>query len=90
MSILVSLIVGGIIGWLAAKVAGRDEGILGSVAIGIIGSIIGGFLSSVLGAGGHAYLAFSWASLIWSFVGALILAMLLNALQHNSHRRTGV
>ncbi|HEY4160775.1 MAG TPA: GlsB/YeaQ/YmgE family stress response membrane protein [Candidatus Saccharimonadales bacterium] len=90
MSIIISLIIGGVIGWLAAKVAGRNEGIIASMAIGIVGSIIGGFLSVVLGAGGHAYLSFSWASVAWSFIGALILVLILNALQHNSHHSTGI
>lgn len=90
MSIIISLIVGGIIGWLAAAVAGRHEGLIGSVAIGIVGSIIGGFLSSVLGSGGNAYLAFSWGSLVWSFVGALILSIILNAVQRNSRHGAGL
>ncbi len=90
MSLIISLIIGGLIGWLAAKVVGREEGVVASIVIGIVGSIIGGILSSVLGAGGHAYLSFSWPSVVWSFIGALILSMILNALQRNSHRHAGL
>jgi uncharacterized membrane protein YeaQ/YmgE (transglycosylase-associated protein family) len=89
MSLIIYLILGAIVGWLAAKVAGRNEGIIASMVIGIIGSIIGGALSRFLSGSDQAYLSFSWAGLIWSFVGALILVFLLNAFQHRTHH-TGV
>lgn len=84
MSLIITLLIGGIIGWLAARVAGRHEGVVASVVIGVVSSVIGGFLSTVL-SGGQAYLAFSWAGLLWSFIGALVLAFLLNAVQRGPH-----
>jgi uncharacterized membrane protein YeaQ/YmgE (transglycosylase-associated protein family) len=44
MSLIIALITGGIVGWLAARVAGREEGIFASVAIGVVGGIIGSLL----------------------------------------------
>ena len=85
MSLLIALIVGGIIGWVAARIGGRDEGIVASIAIGIVGSIIGGLLSTALSGGDQAYLTFSWSGFIWSLIGALILVFLLNAVQHRPH-----
>jgi len=85
MSLIIVLVMGGIVGWLAAKIAGRDEGIIASVIIGIVGSIIGSFLSAALRGSDQAYLAFSWTGLFWSLVGALILVFMLNAIQHRSH-----
>ena len=41
MSILVAIILGGLVGYIAARLLGRDEGILASVVIGVIGSFIG-------------------------------------------------
>lgn len=85
MSILVALIIGGIVGWLAAAVTGRNEGIIGSIAIGVVGSIIGGILAALFNSGA-GFLSFSWPSIIWSFIGAVILSVLLNIFQHRSGR----
>lgn len=90
MSIIVTLIIGGVIGWLAARVMGRDEGVIASIIIGIIGAFIGGVLAGVLGANG-GYLAFSWSGVIWSFIGAVILVAILNAVQRRgSHHHTTI
>jgi uncharacterized membrane protein YeaQ/YmgE (transglycosylase-associated protein family) len=85
MSLLVTIIVGGVIGWIASRMAGRDEGILGSVVIGIIGSFIGSFFASVLGSGNNSYLSFTWSGLVWSLIGSVVLVIILNAIQHRSH-----
>jgi len=82
MGLIITVILGGFVGWLAASVAGRDEGVIASIVIGVVGSFIGGFVSSLLGQGDQAYLAFSWVGLLWSFVGALILVAILNAFRH--------
>ena len=87
MSIIVTLIVGGIIGWLGARAVGRDEGILMSVVIGIIGAFIGSWIASLIGTGTTGYLMVSWASLIWSFIGAVIFAAILNTFSHRSHHQ---
>lgn len=84
MDLFISLVIGGIIGWAAAAVMGRDEGIFASIAIGVIGSVIGSLLASLFGGGG--YLAFSWVGVIWAFVGALLFVLILNTIQHQGHR----
>lgn len=85
MSVIVYLIMGGLVGWLAAKVAGRREGVIASVLIGIVGSFLGGFLSRLVTGSDLAVLAFSWTGLFWSFVGALLLVVILNAIWHKPH-----
>jgi uncharacterized membrane protein YeaQ/YmgE (transglycosylase-associated protein family) len=87
MSLLAMLILGGLVGWIAAAVMGRDEGVIVSIIIGIIGSIIGGFVSTLFTGGDQAVLAFSMSGLFWSFIGAVILVALLNAFQ-GSHRHS--
>ena len=81
MGIIVMLIIGGIVGWIAARLLGRDEGILGSVIIGIIGAFIGGLLARVFGSNA-GFLTLSWGSFIWSLIGAIILVAILNAVSH--------
>jgi uncharacterized membrane protein YeaQ/YmgE (transglycosylase-associated protein family) len=90
MSLIIYLIIGGLVGWLAAKVTGRDEGVIPSIVIGIIGSIIGGVISWMTVGSDQAYLAFSWIGLFWSFLGALILVAILNTIQHKSRGHVGV
>jgi len=85
MSIIVMLIIGGLIGWAGARVMGREEGILGSVVIGIIGAFIGNALARMLGSGSESYLSLTWAGVLWSFIGAIVLAALLNAFQSRRH-----
>jgi len=87
MNLLAILIIGGLVGWLAAQVAGRNEGVIASIVIGIVGSFIGSFVSVLFTGGDRAYLALSCSWLIWSFVGALILSFILNAVQHHSISR---
>ena len=86
MSLLITLIVGGIIGWIAAQIAGRDEGLIGSVVIGVIGAFIGSILAQLFGSGQTSYLTFSWVGVIWSLIGAVVLVAVLNAVQFRSHR----
>ncbi len=84
MNLLVAIIVGGLIGWIAARIVGRETGIIGSVVIGVVGSLIGSLVSVLITGGDQSYLAFSWPGIFWSFIGALLLVILLNALQRNS------
>jgi len=90
MSLLVALIIGGLIGWAAAALMGRREGIIASIVIGIIGSIIGGFIATLFNSGSQAVLAFSWSGIIWSFIGAVILVAILNAIQRPHHHNPGL
>jgi uncharacterized membrane protein YeaQ/YmgE (transglycosylase-associated protein family) len=85
MSLLVILIVGGIIGWIGARVVGRDEGVIASIIIGIVGGFIGSILARVFNSGTAGYFAFSWAGVIWTLIGAIIFAAILNSFQHGHH-----
>lgn len=81
MSVVVYIVLGGLVGWLAAKLLGRTEGILASIVIGIVGSFIGSFISRLFTGFDQSYLAFSWSGLFWSLIGALVFVMILNAIQ---------
>ncbi len=57
-----TLIVGGIIGWLASKVMKTDKqmGIVSNVVVGIIGSSLGFWLAGILGFAAYGLIA-QWA-----------------------------
>ena len=76
MNIIVWLVVGGLIGWLASLFMGTDarQGILLNVAVGIVGAVLGGWLlGGFVGAGSINQGDFSMAGLLVSFLGAVIL-----------------
>lgn len=69
MSWIISLIVAGIIGWLAGKIMqGGGFGIIGNVVVGIIGGVIGRFMLQTLGMGDGGLIGF-----IGSVLGAVVL-----------------
>ncbi len=74
MDLIITLIVGGIIGWLASIVmkSNAQMGVIANVIVGIVGSGLGSFLAGTLGiaAGGIG----SW---IIALLGAIVLIALL-------------
>ena len=77
MSLIVQLIVGGIIGWLASIVmkTNAQMGVIANVIVGIIGAGLGGWLAGQLGLGGGP--AMGW---IMAVVGAAVLIAILKVL----------
>jgi uncharacterized membrane protein YeaQ/YmgE (transglycosylase-associated protein family) len=77
MNLIVSLIIGGIVGWLASLVmkTNAQMGIIANVAVGVVGGAIGSWLAAQLGIGGGALVA--W---IMAVAGAAILIFLLRAI----------
>jgi uncharacterized membrane protein YeaQ/YmgE (transglycosylase-associated protein family) len=76
---LLWILVGLVAGFLAdAAVGGISTGVVGDIIIGIIGALIGGWLFAQLGIFPGATLL---GSILTAFVGAVILLLLLRALQ---------
>lgn len=78
MSLLIALIVGSGIGWLAALLTQREETILFSMVIGIVGAVVGGTFFALGSHGNEAGMLFSWAGLWWSVAGALVASFFMN------------
>ena len=75
---IVTVVVGGIIGWLASLVmkTNAQMGILANVLVGIVGSSLGFWLAGVLGLAAYGAVA-QW---IVAVIGAAVLIFLLKAL----------
>ncbi len=87
MNILIWLIVGGIIGWLASLVMRTSEGVLLNIVVGIVGALLGGWLiSPLVGAGTINQGDFSIAGLGVSFLGAVILLAIVNLFRRGRAR----
>ena len=89
MNLIIWLIVGGILGWLASIVMRRDaqQGIVLNVVVGIVGAFLGGFLlSPLLGAGTINMNDFSVMGLLVSFLGAVILLAIVNLIRRGGVR----
>ena len=80
MGIIIWLIVGGIIGWLASMVMKTDgqQGIILNIVVGIIGAFIGGWLGPMLGLGGGINGGITVMSLLVSLIGAIVLLAIVN------------
>lgn len=81
MNLIIALIIGGIIGWLASIVMRTDaqQGILLNIVVGIIGSLLGGFLLGPLLGGGNLLAGtFDIMTLIVALLGAVILLAIVN------------
>jgi len=78
MDLIVTLIVGGIVGWLASIVmrTNAQMGILANVLVGIVGSYLGRFLADAAGVTARGGAA-GW---LVSIVGAVLLIAVLRAL----------
>jgi uncharacterized membrane protein YeaQ/YmgE (transglycosylase-associated protein family) len=89
MGLIVVLVVGGIIGWLASMVMRTDaqQGIILNIVVGIVGALLGGFLlAPLIGGASITTGAMDIRSLIVSFLGAIILLAIVNLFRRNAVR----
>jgi uncharacterized membrane protein YeaQ/YmgE (transglycosylase-associated protein family) len=81
MGLLSWIIVGLIAGWLAGVVMrGRGYGVAGDIILGIIGALLGGFIAGALFGIPNAVNGINPTSIIFAFIGALIVVALLRAI----------
>ena len=85
MGLIIWLIVGGVVGWLASKIMRTDaqQGLILNVVVGIVGA----FLAGLLFTGGTINQApLSIESFLVSLLGAVILLGIVNLLRRGSLR----
>ncbi|HYV20424.1 MAG TPA: GlsB/YeaQ/YmgE family stress response membrane protein [Verrucomicrobiae bacterium] len=75
---IVTIVVGGIIGWLASMVmkTNAQMGLIANIIVGIVGSSLGFWLAGVLGLAAYGVVA-QW---IVAVIGAAVLIFILKAL----------
>ena len=85
MNLIIALIVGGIIGWLASIIMRTDaqQGIFLNIVVGIVGAFIGGLIfagGSINNAGLSLY------SFLVSLLGAVVLLAIVNVVRRGRVR----
>ena len=78
LSLILWLVFGAIIGWIAGVIMKDQRGILGNIIIGILGSFLGGWISTMTV--GTTFNEFSLTGLIFSVIGAVFLIILKHLL----------
>lgn len=80
MNLIIWLVVGGLIGWVASIFMGTDgqQGIVLNVVVGIIGAVLGGWLlGGMIGGESINQGDFSISGLVVSFIGAVVLLFIV-------------
>jgi uncharacterized membrane protein YeaQ/YmgE (transglycosylase-associated protein family) len=79
MSWIVTLIVGGVIGWIASLIMKTDAqmGLIANILVGIVGSVLGFWIAGLLGLGAGAPII-GW---LIGIGGAVLLIVILKALR---------
>lgn len=89
MTLILVLVVGGIIGWLASLLMRTDgqQGIFLNVVVGIVGAVLAGLIiTPLIGGAPITSGAFDIRSLIASFLGAVVLLAIINLFRRGSVR----
>ncbi|MFG6147924.1 GlsB/YeaQ/YmgE family stress response membrane protein [Halobacillus sp. B23F22_1] len=82
MGVILYLIVGGLIGWLAQILIGRDMplGIIGNIIAGIVGAWLGGELLGSLGP------SLAGIAIIPALIGAIIFVFIISLIMRSTRK----
>ena len=89
INLIVWLVVGGIIGWIASMMMNTDgqQGVFLNIVVGIVGAALAGFIiSPLVGVPSINENAFSLGALLVSLVGAVILLAIVNLVRRGRVR----
>ncbi len=86
MGIIIWLIIGGVVGWLASMIMRTDaqQGILLNIVVGIVGAFLGGLIFS--GGTINTSSPLNLTSFLVSLVGAVILLAVVNLVRRGTVR----
>ncbi len=79
MGIILWIIFGALVGWIASSIMRTNDGLLMNIVIGIVGAVIGGWLMSFFGQNGIT--GFNLYSFLVALVGAVVLIMIVRFLR---------
>lgn len=77
MGFIISILIGGIAGWIAGKIMNSNFSIVGNIGMGVAGGIVGSLILSVLGLYGRGFVG----NIIVSVIGACVLIAISRAIK---------
>lgn len=80
MNILVSIITGGIAGWLAGIIMRSNHNVLINVLLGLAGGAVGGFILRLLGIYAYGFLG----NILVAIIGACLLIFIAKRFQEEN------
>lgn len=82
MGLIIILLVGALVGWLAGMVMGRGGGLVTNIVIGIVGALLAG----VLFGGGASIInaPLNMMSILYSLLGAIILLAIVSLVRRGT------
>lgn len=82
MGIILWIVFGALVGWVASMVMGGSGGLVWDIVVGIVGAVLGGWLMTLLGQGGVS--GFNLYSFLVALLGACILIAVARALRRST------
>lgn len=79
MGILLWIVFGAIVGWVASMFMGTNEGLVLDIVLGIIGAVLGGWLMSFIGKSGVT--GFNLYSFLVALLGAVVLIAIVKTIR---------
>ena len=79
MGVIIWIVFGALVGWVASMVMGSEGGFILDVVVGILGAVIGGFIMSFLGQGGVG--GFNLYSFLVALLGACVLIVIVRGVR---------
>ena len=89
MNLIILLIVGGILGWIASLIMRTDgqQGVILNVVVGIVGAFLAGVvLNPIIGGGNIMGGDLSLSAILVSLLGAVILLAIVNLFRRGAVR----
>jgi len=79
MGLILWIVFGAIVGWVASMVMESRGGLLMDIIVGIVGAVVGGFIMSFFGQGGVN--GFTLYSFLVALLGAVVLIAVVRAVR---------
>lgn len=80
MNVLLWIVFGGLVGWLASVIMGTDQSVVWDIVIGILGALLGGWIGDRITGkrdSAQADRPTSIGNFLWALLGAIILILIL-------------
>ena len=87
MGLIILLVVGGLIGWVASMIMRANTGIITNVVVGIVGALLAGFvITPLIGGAPITSGVISLPTILVSLLGAIVLLAIINLFRRGTVR----